>query len=76
MNLAINIFAVFGALIFFGLLVLIIKDMISERYRKRNIQTYLSAAERAEYLQHDEEMNRIYSLAINRKNRTVLEDRK
>lgn len=66
MNLAINIFAVFGALVFFGVAFLIINDAASERNRKHNIKTYLSEEERDEYLRHDAEMTRIYKLAMSR----------
>lgn len=66
MNLTVNIFAIFGALVFFGLLILIIGDIISERRRTHNVQTYLSDDERGEYLRHDAEMIRIYKLAMSR----------
>lgn len=66
MNIVINIFAVFGALVFFGLVFFIIKDSINERQRKYDVKTYLSDDERDEYLYHDAEMTRIYKLAASR----------
>lgn len=66
MNIIVNIFAVLGALIFVGVLALIIRDIIVERGRKHTIQSYLSDDERDEYLRHDAEMIRIYKLAASR----------
>lgn len=74
MNIAVNIFAVFGALIFFGGFALFILDIIVERKRKHNVNTYLLADEKDEYLHHDAEMIRIYELATNRSNRRGQQD--
>lgn len=66
MDLTINVFAIFGALVLFGLIFFIIKDAIGSRRRKHVVNNYLSDNEIAEYLQHDREMERIYSLAVAR----------
>ena len=67
MNVTVNIFAIFGALVFFGLIFFIIKDAIDERRRKHVVKNYLSDDERDEYLRHDAEMERFYILATDRR---------
>lgn len=66
MDIIVNVFAGFGAFVFVGLFGLIIWEIIVERGRNYCVNNYLSDKEIAEYLQHDEEMIRIRSLALTR----------